>query len=541
MGESAQASDMRTARVTLPRVLAERWLELGVAAVTAVAGAFLVHQLMAWPPHEDETLALFVGRHPLDELFQLVLEERGGAPLHFLLAWCVVHAGFGLEALRTLSALFALGSLPLVALLGVRLAGRLPALVATALAAASWMLLFHGVYARMYSLFLFTSLLSYLALLASLDRGGRRAWSLWVLAMLATIAAHPYGALVLGSQGLFVLLARRDRLRQAALAGGAVLLLGIPFWLANLVLASRFDVGVGGGGAKLGSPLRVFPYLWRVAGDFTAGWWPVTLVALALVVLGLLRLRRETVVLSACVVAVPTAAFLAARLGSATSPETRHLIFALPFATIALAVGLLRLRRAAPVVLVALLAAQVAWAWNKTPPLFEWEADARREARAAAADYLAETSRPNDVLFGYETLYLGAWERNRDFPLPVLPRADSALALETLQGLERPLGRGLWVFDASKNNNFVPSLRIAWRSPRPESAFDVRRFGPFLVIRTTQPTRTPAGYLLRAGQAQLVGKALYIGDADVNLLTVERAARQLKGYGPRRSLSTSSR
>jgi uncharacterized membrane protein len=136
MGESAQASDMRAARVALPGALAERRLAIGVALVTAAAGAFLFHQLMAWPPHEDETLALFVGRHPLDELFQLVLEERGGAPLHFLLAWCVVHAGLGLEALRALSALFALGSLPLIALLGIRLAGRRPALIATALAAA---------------------------------------------------------------------------------------------------------------------------------------------------------------------------------------------------------------------------------------------------------------------------------------------------------------------------------------------------------------------------------------------------------------------
>jgi hypothetical protein len=317
--------------------------------------------------------------------------------------------------------------------------------------------------------------------------------------------------------------------------------LGIPFWLTNLVLASRYDVGVGGGGAKLGSPVRVAGYLWRVAGDFTAGWWPVTIAALALIALGLRRLPRKTVALSACVLAVPTVAFLAARLGSSTSPETRHLIFALPFAALALAVGLLQLRRAAPVVLAALVVAQVAWAWNKTPPLFEWEADSRREARAAAADYLAATSRPNDVLFGYESLYLGAWERNRDFPLPVLPRADAELALKTLQRLDRPLGRGIWIFDSSKNNNFVPSAEIAWRSPRPEYAFDVRRFGPFLVIRTAEPTRTPARYLLRAGQAQLVGKALYIGDADVNLLTVERAARSLKGYGARRSLSTSSR
>src|SRR5918997_6198982 len=191
MAESAHATDMRRARPAVPAGLAARWLGVAVALVTAVAAGFLFHQLMAWPPHEDETLAIFVGRHPLGELFAIVLGERGGAPLHFLLSWGVVHAGLGLEALRALSALFALGSLPLIALLGVRLAGRRPALVATALAAASWMLLFHGVYGRMYSLFLFTSLLSYLALLAALERSDRRGWTLWVLPILATIAARP--------------------------------------------------------------------------------------------------------------------------------------------------------------------------------------------------------------------------------------------------------------------------------------------------------------------------------------------------------------
>ena len=48
-----------------------------------------------------------------------------------------------------------------------------PAIVATILASASWMLLFHGVYGRMYSLFLFTSLLSFLALLEATETGGR--------------------------------------------------------------------------------------------------------------------------------------------------------------------------------------------------------------------------------------------------------------------------------------------------------------------------------------------------------------------------------
>ena len=54
---------------------------------------------------------------------------------------------------------------------------------------------------------------------------------------------------MLASQGVFVAVARRDRLRAALWAFGAVAVLGIPFWLTDLVLAGRFDAGVGGGGS----------------------------------------------------------------------------------------------------------------------------------------------------------------------------------------------------------------------------------------------------------------------------------------------------
>ena len=142
------------------------------------------------------------------------------------------------------------------------------------------MLLFHGVYGRMYSLFLFTSTLSYIALLAAIDRGGGRRWALWVLAVLAAVATHPYGALVLASQAVFVLLGRR-RLREATLAFAAVGVLGIPFWLTDLVLAGRFDVGVGGGGERARRPgLACVDYLADTAGDFTVGWPPGIAAAL---------------------------------------------------------------------------------------------------------------------------------------------------------------------------------------------------------------------------------------------------------------------
>ncbi len=525
--------------------IAERWFWPGVACVTAASGAFLLHQLMAWPPHEDETLALFVGRDSLPGVVDHVTRDRGGAPLHFLVAWGVAHLGFGLGGLRLASAAFALASLPLVALLGRRLASPAVALVATVLFASSWLFLFHGVYGRMYSLFLFCSLACTLALLEALERGGRGRWAVWVLAALLTVATHPYGVLLLGGQAAYVLAMRRDRLRQAVLAGAAVLIGGIPFWLTDLVLANRFDVGVGGGGQKLGGPEAIARYLWRSAGDASAGWWPVTLAVVLAAAAGVVLLRREARALVLCLWGFTVAAFVLARMGGSASPESRHLIFLAPLFAIALAVTIVRIGRRSPVVAVvvvaALVVADVAWAWHRTSPLFEWEPDARQAARAEAETWLAATSRPDDVLFGYEPLYLGAWERNRSFPTTVVPRADARLALQTIERAPS-LGRGVWVLDASERNNIRPRLEIDYRLPTPEAAFEARVFGPFLVIRTKKPVRTPEAFLYDAARALLVGQQLGIGDADINLRTVVLAERERRGYGPSlRSDSSNSR
>jgi hypothetical protein len=550
MTQGIEAQSERTARWG-GAASARAWLEaywplLGVAGVMVAASTFLLHQLMAWPPHEDETLVLFIGRDSLPGVIEHVTRDRGGAPLHFLLAWSVAHLGFGLGGLRLLSATFAIASLPLIALLARRLAGARVAFVATLIVAPSWLFLFHGVYGRMYSLFLFLSLACTLALLRALERGGRGRWALWVATALLTVAAHPYGILMLGGQALYVLFAGRERIREAALAGVAVLVLGIPFWLTDLVLASRFDVGVGTGGAKLDGPPAVGRYFWHSAGDATAGWWPVPLLAVGAAVAGVVLLRREARALALCSFGATVAAFLLARIGSSAAPESRHLIFLLPLFAIAVATTITRVGRRLPAVAAvataALVVTQVAWAWHRSSPLFDWEPDARQAARAEAETWLARTSRPDDVLFGYEPLYLGAWERNRSsFPTTVVPRADPDLALRVLRR-EAPLGRGVWVLDASERNNIHPRLEIERRLPSPAAPYVVRAFGPFLVIRTVRPVVTPKAFLYYAARALLVGQQLGIGDADINLRTVVLAARVERGYGPSlRSRSSNSR
>src|SRR3954468_13137523 len=498
------------------------WAATG--AVTAVVAGVLGWLLGLWPPHEDEALALFVGRGSLGDVLHTVVAERGGAPLHFLLAWAVVHLGGGLTALRLLSLVFALARLPLMALLGARLAERTTGVVAAALASASWVFLFHGMFGRMYSLFLFTSLLSFLALLS-------RRYVLWGMGLVLLLASNPNSDLVVAAQALYIV--RRARERRAFITLGVVAVAGFPFWWADVVLRNRFDVGVGGGGNRLGSPPSVALFLGSVAGDFSSHARPWSVCFLVLAGIGAVLLARRNsnaAVLTACVVLVPAVAFTVATLHSTTSPEARHLIFALPFYSVLLAVPLVTLARvsapfAAVAVAIGLLAVagEVRWAHAKTPELFDGDPAREAHARDAAAGWLASTSRPDDVLLGYEPVFLRAWEQDHSFSDEVLPRADPALFAAALKDVGTPLGRGVWVFDASDTTNAEQRSTIPLELPEPASQFDGRVYGPYLVIRTRQSLRTPSSYIAGPQRVLRVGRSRRINDADVNLHTIVQA------------------
>jgi hypothetical protein len=516
---------------------------LGVGAITAGLGAFLLLRLHALPPHEDETLAFFVSRRPLGEVLETVLGERGGAPLHYLLAYAAEQIDPGLTSLRLISAAFAVASVPVVAALAARLTDRWTALCGTLVTAVSWTMLFHGIYARMYSLFLFTSALSLLLLLRALERSTRRRWALWAAATLALLATQPYGVLVLAAEVVHVGLVRLRRplpLRAPLVALAAVVVLAGPLWRTYFLLASRFEVGLGAGsGSELGSPLDVVEYLWEVLGDFTAGWLavsvPVALVAsFGFVVLA--RTRPESAHLIGATVVVTAIALVAARSGAGASLETRHLIFLLPFFATAFCVGLLgiasRAKRAAPAVLAVglglVLAAQVAWGLERTRWLYTGEPEERAEARAEAAEWLAATGRADDVLFGYEPTYLDAWEEGAPFGGIFVPRADPVLAVQALEEAGKPLGRGTWVLDASDELD-QDRVRLTIPGRAPGAGIEAHAFGPFLVLRSREPTETVEGFLETTLRVQELAVELSIGDAGRNLLTAEEALEDLGG------------
>ena len=524
------------------RALAADGYTLGVAAIAVGLGAFLLLRLHALPPHEDETLAFFVSRGSLGDMLETVLGERGGAPLHYLIAYLAEVADPGLTSLRLVSVAFAVASVPVIAALVARLSDRRTALLATLVTAVSWTLLYHALYGRMYTLFLFTATLSLLLLLRALEHGSRGRWACWAAATLALLATQPYGVLVLGAEIAYIAVLRARRplpLRTPVIALAAVVVLAAPLWRTYALLASRFEVGLGEGSSELGSPLDLVEYLWEVFGDFTAGALIVSVPFAAIAALGLVTLARrhpEAALLTGAVALVPALALLVAGSGPGVTLETRHLIFLLPFAGMAIAAGILRLGSAGgwvgPGIIAALVGflavSQVGWGLERTRWLYTGEPAERAEGRDAAASWLAERGRADDVLFGYEPTYLDAWERGAPFGEIFVPRADPKLAVDALEEADEPLGHGVWVLDASDYlDQDDPPLSIPNASPGAE--FETAAFGPFLLVRTRGPTETPERFLEATLQVQDLAAELAVGDANRNAVTAREALEELRG------------
>src|SRR3712207_1682386 len=137
-----------------------------VAACLAVVGSLvvllarLVPDISQKPLFADEVLAGLTAVHPFPDLFEIVLSDRGGAPLHFVLAHAALGVDGSPEALRWLSVVFALAAVPVCFDLGRRLGGLTAGAVAAIVVATSSMLAVYGTVGRMYALLAFVSALA---------------------------------------------------------------------------------------------------------------------------------------------------------------------------------------------------------------------------------------------------------------------------------------------------------------------------------------------------------------------------------------------
>src|SRR5256886_5545188 len=195
---------------------------LTLAGLTASLLARLWPDIGGKPFHEDEAVAGLISARPLADLLHAVVLDRGGAPLHFLL----VHAALSLdatpEALRCVSVVFALATVPLCYDLARRMAGRFAGLIAAALAATSQLLLIYGTFGRMYTLFAFASALAADLFVRALARPQRGTALAAAAAALLPLAVHPFGAFLFAAQAAVALWLRRWRQLRPAVPGVAL-------------------------------------------------------------------------------------------------------------------------------------------------------------------------------------------------------------------------------------------------------------------------------------------------------------------------------
>jgi hypothetical protein len=132
---------------------------LGVFGGMIVLLTQIVPDVRGKPIFEDEALAGLVSAHGLLDVLGTV-HDRGGAPLHFLLAELALSVDPTATALRLVSVVFAVATVPLCYDIGRRLLGATAGVASAVLAGSSQMLAVYGSFGRMYALFAFVAALA---------------------------------------------------------------------------------------------------------------------------------------------------------------------------------------------------------------------------------------------------------------------------------------------------------------------------------------------------------------------------------------------
>ncbi len=466
-----------------------------VAAVPGLATALAAGLLLARlapdvggkPIFEDESLAGLVSAHdPADVL--ATVYDRGGAPLHFLLASVALRIDPSPEALRGLSVVFALAALPLCYDLGRRLGGATAGAVSAMAAASSQLLGIYGSFGRMYALLVFAAALALDLFVRALHTRTRRACLAALGAALLLPAVHPFGAVLLAAEaGVAAAVWRGRHLRRA----GPVLLAGlvaVPFLLVDLRLAGRFSAGAAGG-ESIVSPRRAGSVLVRSLGGFAGGREPYFLLFLALALVGAVALwrggERAFVVLAVVALSTLPVVLVVARSSQGFSDHfsPRQLIFALPLWTALIGTGFARTTQALPPMLRALLGAALVAVALLAPSAV---ADPRSlhsgtaEALAVPSAWLDAEIVPGAVLFPSSPVFLAALPAARR--ARALSREQPVLVLRAIRRVTLPVPA---VFVAVPLDGV--RLRQAALRRALGSVYRVRVFPSWLVLEARGP------------------------------------------------------
>ena len=206
--------------------------------------------------HDEAVTAHRILHHSLITTLDKIPGSESTPPLYYVLAWLWTRVfGVGEVGLRSLSALIGTATVP-VSYVAVRTLTprRAPALITTALAAVSPVLVWYSQEARAYILLVLLGALSFLFFLRALRSGARRDLVWWATCSALALCTHYFAIFAVLPEAAWLLRSRRAGSLRAcglAVAGvGAVALALVPLavhqknqghtsWISGIPLGTR--------------------------------------------------------------------------------------------------------------------------------------------------------------------------------------------------------------------------------------------------------------------------------------------------------------
>jgi Dolichyl-phosphate-mannose-protein mannosyltransferase len=351
----------------------------------------------------DEASTWAISGHSLGDLLH-VLGSSGGdraAGLYYVALYAWVHVfGTSAVALRALSVLAAVATLPTFYLVARRL-GRGVALVAAVVLAASPFFLLYARQARAYSLAVLLVVLTAWALLRALETDEPRQWAAFVVVAALALYTQWFAALVVMAFYCAALVTSRARLsRRAIVATAALLLVASP--IAILVAAG--DTGGVGWIAPLSTAQLRDLAISLTSTHRHLGWLVLFGVAAIGFVVAIRRSRQPcaevstVAAMAATWFVVPTGLLIVVSVAKPLL-VSRYLLVTLPGLALLLALGLAALVRRRVALMVAGVGLLSALGWSAYGPL--WAARHVDEDWSGIVQTVAQHAVPGQAILVY--------------------------------------------------------------------------------------------------------------------------------------------
>jgi mannosyltransferase len=463
------------------RALQIRWL---LVALMLIAFGLRVYRLDTQSLWSDEGLSLYRARLTLGENLSNVIvvppdvpTRDTNPPLYFVaLSGLRALTGESEYALRFLSVIMGVVTVPLLYVTGRRLFSPTAGLLTAVLGALSPLLVWYSQEARMYTSLVVLSLASVYTLLRAIEPTAAhplRRWLVWMLVTAAALYTHFTAFFLLPFEGLLILTALwRQHRRWVLAAACGLIVLSLPIGLYGW---SRAQTGVErsfgfrplysmaeevSSAFAVGRTNETFQPLWAVL--------PSLLLLSIGSVSGLIRQRRSTLIVWLYLL-VPLLGFYAVTFVRPLFSGARHLLLIAPPFYLLVAYGLAVLwQRVRLVGMAALAVVVILMGWWLTVQ-FSDPAYLKDDMRSAVCTIAAQAE-PEDVVIVHDAIssYVFDYYYQRcggQAPrkiIPAYPSLDVDAALQEFQA-EADQAERLWfVTDPRPLNGFDPRVLDEW-------------------------------------------------------------------------------